>query len=121
MEHYRFDGVIKTIFDTQTFKNNFKKREIVLISEDEYPQEIKFEFTDETGINALDNYLEGETVTIAFVLKGNEFQGKYYTNLRGIAIADLVVENNNGKKEKKVKTKSSPVFKSAPSEDDLPF
>ena len=120
MEHYKFSGTIKMIFDTQTFKNNFKKREVVVTSDEEYPQDIKFEFTDENGINALDNYLEGEQVTVAFLLKGNEYQGKYYTSNRGIAIGNTVTETKDGKTEKKVKTKT-PVFNNAPSEDDLPF
>jgi O6-methylguanine-DNA--protein-cysteine methyltransferase len=118
MEHYKFIGIIKHIYDTQTFKNNFKKREIVLISDEEYPQEIKFEFTHDEGIQALDNYLEGEEVTIAFLLKGNEFQGKYYTNLRGIAIGQT--DTKQSKTEKKTKTKT-PVFNSSPIEDNLPF
>ncbi len=120
MEHYKFEGTIKIIGETQTFKNNFKKREIVITSDDEYPQDIKFEFTDENGINALDNYLEGERVVIAFVLRGNEYQGKYYTSNKAIAIGEAVTETKNGKKETKVKTKT-PVFNNAPSEDDLPF
>ena len=120
MKHYTFEGTIKMIFETQTFKNNFKKREFVVTSDDEYPEDIKFEFTDDNGINALDNYLEGEQVTVAFKLKGSEYQGKYYSNNRAIAIGNTVSETKDGKTEKKTKTKT-PVFNNAPSEDDLPF
>ena len=120
MDYHKFNGSIKLVFDTQEFKNNFKKREFVVVSDDEYPQDIKFEFADENGINALDNFTEGEAVTIIFKLMGNEYQGKYYTSNRAIAIAGLVTETVDGKTEKKTKTKSA-VFNNAPSDDDLPF
>lgn len=122
MNHYLFEGVIKIIHDTQTFKNNFKKREIVLITDGDYPDEVKFEFIDENGIKALDNFIEGEEVTIAFLVKGNEYQGRHFVNLRGIAIGAKVVETNkkNKKTETVVKTKKAETY-IEPSDDDLPF
>jgi len=124
MEHYIFEGVVKEIFDTQEFKNNFKKREIVIVSDEQYPQDIKFEFTDETGINKLDDYVEGEKVKIAFKLRGNEYQGKYYTNLVGIAIsseseeAKFKKQSTPTKETKKVNTSVTVVDND---DDDLPF
>ena len=115
MNYFTIDGVILKIDKTQTF-GNFKKRELVIVTEDEKPEEIKFEFADETGIKALDNYMEGEMVTIAFLIKGNEYQGKHYVNLRGIAIGERTVEEVKGKKVKKVKTK--PIDNNIPKNDD---
>jgi len=123
MEYYTFEGVIKEIFDTQEFKNNFKKREIVLVTDEDYPQHIKFEFTDENGINKLDDHAEGEKVKIAFLLKGSEWQGKYFTNLRGVAIA-LADEPTTGAKTKKDTKKdvlSSMTIVNNNEEDELPF
>jgi hypothetical protein len=115
MNYFVIDGIILKIDKTQTF-GNFKKREIVIVTEDEKPEELKFEFADETGIKALDNYIEGETVTIAFLIKGNEYQGKHYVNLRAIAIGEKTVKEVDGKKVKKVKTK--PVVIDMPKNDD---
>ena len=124
MEHYVFEGAVKEIFDTQEFKNNFKKREIVIVSNEQYPQEIKFEFTDENGINKLDDYAEGEKVKIDFKLRGNEYQGKYYTNLVGIAIsseseeAKFKKQSTTTKETKKVDKVVTIVDND---DDDLPF
>ena len=38
----------------------------------------------------LDRFILNEVVTIAFVIKGNEYQGKFYNNLRAIAIAERI-------------------------------
>lgn len=118
MEHYVFDGVVKVIFDTQEFKNNFKKREVVVSTEEDYPQHIKFEFTDDIS--------EGERVRIAFQLKGNEYQGKYFNNNRGIAIVTLDEEKkfaDKQAKEAKIAAKSAPKTSVADYDDsdDLPF
>ena len=127
MAHYVFEGVIKDIFDTQEFKNNFKKREIIVSTTEEYPQDIKFEFTDETGINKLDDYGVGEAVKIAFQLKGSEWQGKYFTNLRGIAISSYNEEKKFAEKQAKEtkttanKTKDATVTVVDNDGDDLPF
>jgi len=124
MEHYVFDGVVKVIFDTQEFKNNFKKREIVVSTEDEYPQHIKFEFTDENGINKLDEISEGDKVRIAFQLRGNEYQGKYYTNNKGVAIITYAEEKKfieTQAKEAKEAKKTASTTIVEDDNDDLPF
>jgi hypothetical protein len=126
MEHYVFDGVVKVIFDTQEFKNNFKKREVVVSTEETYPQHIKFEFTDENGINKLDEIAEGEKVRIAFQLKGNEYQGKYFNSNRGIAIVTLDEEKkfaDKQAKEAKIAAKTPITHDDSDEDDDdgLPF
>lgn len=126
MEHYVFDGVVKVIFDTQEFKNNFKKREVVVSTEETYPQHIKFEFTDENGINKLDEISEGEKVRVAFQLKGNEYQGKYFTSNRGIAIVTLDEEKKFADKQAKetksaAKTATKETVTNYDDSDDLPF
>ena len=122
MEHYVFEGVVKEIFDTQEFKNNFRKREIVLVTDGNFPQAIKFEFVDEAGIDKLDDYGIGEKVKIAFKLRGNEYQGKYFTNLVGIAISSEEEEKKfSAKKQKETKTTKKITTAGDNDGDDLPF
>jgi hypothetical protein len=85
---YNFEGTIKEIFETQTFDSGFTKREIVLTSDEQYPQDVKFEFIKES-IASLDAFNVGETAKIGFALRGNEYNGKYFVNLKGISIAKL--------------------------------
>jgi single-strand DNA-binding protein len=125
MEHYVFEGIVKEVLETQTFKNDFKKREIILMTEGSFPQAIKFEFIDENGINKLDDYGSGEKVKVAFQLKGNEYQGKYYTNLRGIAISSEDEEEKFAKKQekeaKKNKKNETKITTVSDDDDNLPF
>ena len=75
-------GTIKVIFQTETYPSGFSKREFVVTTKEQYPQDIKIELVkDKTAI--LDSFSEGQEVTVHFNLKGNEFNGKYYVSLQG--------------------------------------
>jgi len=81
-------GRIKLISETKEFGNNgFRKREIVVTTDDQYPQHIMVEFTQDR-CNLLDSYKEGEMVKIAFNLRGREWvnpegEAKYFNSLNG--------------------------------------
>jgi hypothetical protein len=78
---YEATGTIKVIFDTQTFPSGFTKREFVVTTGDsQYPQDIKFELIKDK-CSWLDNFQQGQDVTVSFDIRGNEFKGKYYVNL----------------------------------------
>ena len=109
-------GKIKVINETQTFDSGFQKREIVVTTEETYPQDIKLEFTKDK-CSILDQYKVGQSVTVAFNLRGNEYNGKYYVNLQGWKIG-----HNDGTEvileEAREQTVPQQIEKGA---DDLPF
>jgi len=74
-------GTVKAIFDTQTFSSGFQKREFVITTAEQYPQDIKFEVVKEK-CGDLDRYTVGQSVTVHFNLRGNEYNGKYYVSLQ---------------------------------------
>jgi len=76
------EGNIKLIGETQTFDSGFTKRQIVVTTNDMYPQEIPIDFTKD-GIAIIDNYKVGDNVTVHINLRGNEHNGKYYVNVQG--------------------------------------
>lgn len=78
---YQSTGKIKLINDLQTFPSGFTKREFVITTnEGSYPQDLKFETVkDKTAM--LDQFSEGQEVTVSFDIRGNEYNGKYYVNL----------------------------------------
>ena len=93
-------GTIKMIGETQTFGNNgFRKREVVITTEEQYPQHILVEFIqDRTDL--LDNYQVGQNVKISINLKGREWvnpQGetKYFNSIQGWRIENLQHENSD--------------------------
>ncbi|SFZ89631.1 protein of unknown function [Flaviramulus basaltis] len=81
-------GRIKMVGETQTFgSNGFRKREIVVTTEEQYPQHIMVEFVqDKTDL--LNSYKEGQQVKISINLRGREWvnpQGetKYFNSIQG--------------------------------------
>ena len=80
-------GKIKVINETQTFDSGFQKREIVVTTEETYPQDIKLEFTKDK-CSILDQYKVGQDVKVSFNLRGNEYNDKYYVNLQAWRIEE---------------------------------
>ncbi len=94
-------GRIKMVGETQTFGNNgFRKREIVVTTEEQYPQHIMVEFVqDKTEL--LNSYKEGQQVKISINLRGREWvnpQGetKYFNSIQGWRIEALQPEASGG-------------------------
>lgn len=90
-------GRIKLIGETQTFGNNgFRKREVVITTEEQYPQHIMVEFVqDKTDL--LNTYQVGQMVKISINLRGREWtnpQGevKYFNSIQGWRIENLQAE-----------------------------
>ena len=122
-------GTVKKITDTQTFASGFQKRELILLTQEQYPQPISIEFLQDK-INLLDNVNEGENVKIGINIRGREWtnpQGevKYFNSIVGWRL-EKVYDNQSAEP-----TTASPQT-SAPSaaastdpfedeEDDLPF
>lgn len=74
-------GTVKAIFDTQSFPSGFTKREFVITTAEQYPQDVKFELVkDKTSL--IDKFTVGQSVTVSFNVKGNEYQGKYFVSLQ---------------------------------------
>ncbi|CAN5130094.1 DUF3127 domain-containing protein [soil metagenome] len=121
-------GKIKMIGETQTFgSNGFKKREVVVTTEEQYPQHIMVEFTqDKTDL--LNNFKVGQPVKIGVNLRGREWvnpQGetKYFNSIQGWRIENLQAGNPGGQN---VTPPDSPQFEPAQDlndedYDDLPF
>ncbi len=87
-------GKIKMIGETQTFgSNGFRKREVVVTTEEQYPQHILIEFVqDKTEL--LNTYQVGQSVKVNINLRGREWvnpQGetKYFNSVQGWRIENL--------------------------------
>ena len=114
------EGRIKLIGETQTFgSNGFKKRELVVTTDGEYPQHILVEFTQDKA-DVLDGYNIGDLVTININLRGREWtnpQGetKYFNSIQGWRIAKL------GAGDGEAPEAATPQEAFGEDNDDLPF
>lgn len=81
-------GRIKMIDETKAFgANGFRKRELVVTTDEQYPQHIMIEFTQDK-CDLLNNYRVGEPVKVSINLRGREWvnpQGetKYFNSIQG--------------------------------------
>lgn len=118
-------GTIKKIGETQTF-GNFKKREVVLTTDEQYPQFLLVEFTqDKTEL--LTNYNVGESVKININLRGREWvspQGetKYFNSIQGWRIEKLTASSTPPPAIDSIQEfETTTDFNLSEDEDDLPF
>lgn len=80
-------GTIKVISETQTFASGFQKAEMVLVTEEQYPQPINIEFLQDK-IHILDAVKVGDIATVHINIRGREWtspQGevKYFNSITG--------------------------------------
>lgn len=87
-------GTIKLIDQTKTYgSNGFRKREVVITTEEQYPQPLLVEFVqDKTEL--LDAFQVGQGVKISINLRGREWvspQGetRYFNSIQGWRIESL--------------------------------
>jgi|13_taG_2_1085334.scaffolds.fasta_scaffold04192_1 hypothetical protein len=69
------DGDIIAIFPKNQVTDSFAKREFVVETPDEYPQTIKFEFT-QAKCDELDKVKVGDSVSVSFNVRGRKWTNK---------------------------------------------
>ena len=81
------NGKIKVIGNTQEVSASFKKRELVVTTNEQYPQHILIEFAQDK-CDLLNGYKVGQEVKVSINLRGREWinpQGevKYFNQIQG--------------------------------------
>lgn len=110
-------GKLKHIYDTVTYDSGFSKREFVVTTNEQYPQDLKMEFVKDK-CSLLNNYSEGDDVTVDINLRGNEYNGKYYVNIQAWRIGS---NSTDGNKVIAQAAKDKAVSVDDVGESDLPF
>lgn len=80
-------GKVKVINPEQQVSASFKKRELVVTTDEQYPQDILIEFTQDK-CDLLNSYKIGEPVKVSINLRGREWinpQGetRYFNSIQG--------------------------------------
>jgi len=112
-------GKIKLIFDTQTFDSGFTKREFVVTTQEQYPQDVKFECIQDR-VNLLDGMSVGDEINVHFNVKGREYNEKYFVNLQAWKI-DKVAQEQAGGGSSDEPPADTFIPTEEGEEDDLPF
>ena len=123
-------GKIKKIMPPQQVNPTFKKRELVVTTDEQYPQHILVEFTQDRS-DLLNRYEEGQDVTISINIRGREWTPKdggdtrYFNTIQGWRIQNIE-GSNSGNDNISINNGGAPVAPTPPAqnpvdEDDLPF
>ena len=112
------NGKIKVINPTQNVSATFKKREIVVSTDEQYVQHILIEFTQDK-CDLLDKFKVGQNVKVGINLRGREWvnpQGetKYFNSIQGWSIFENGEQSANNIEVKEPVSVSN-------EHDDLPF
>ena len=104
------NGKIKVVNETQVIGDKFKKREVVVTTDDKYPQDISIEFVQDK-CDMLDSYKKGDDVKVFINLRG-----RGWTNPEGVekhfnTIQGWRIEN----------TEQAAAPKEVVAKDDMPF
>ena len=81
-------GRIKVIGEAQTFgSNGFRKRELVITTDEQYPQTILIEFVQDK-CDLLDKFSEGQSVKVSINIRGRLWTDpngvdKYFNSIQG--------------------------------------
>lgn len=87
-------GKVKLIGEVQTFgASGFRKRELVVTTDDQYPQMIMIEFVQDK-CDLLNNYAVGQDVKVSINLRGREWinpegVAKYFNSIQGWRIENI--------------------------------
>ncbi len=122
-------GTIKKISDLQTFASGFQKKELVLLTEEQYPQPINIEFLSEK-VDLLNACKVGDKVKVHINIRGKEWtspQGevKYFNSITGWrkekeGSADFNEPTEAKPNQEKPAAENKNVF-AEDEDDDLPF
>jgi len=93
-------GKLKLINETKEYgSNGFKKREVVITTEEQYPQDLLIEFIQDK-CDLLNSYQVGQSVKVDINLRGREWESpqgeiKYFNSVQGWRIEKLFSENDD--------------------------
>ena len=118
-------GTVKKIGETQTFASGFQKKEMVLLTDEQYPQPIAIDFLQDK-IDLLQNVKEGESVKIGINIRGREWtnpQGevKYFNSITGWRLEKVNLDTPKVNDKEKPKEKAENPFAEEDDQDSLPF
>jgi len=123
-------GKIKLINPTQEVSPSFRKRELVITTEEQYPQHILIEFT-QMKVDDLNQFQVGEQVKVSINIRGREWvnpqgEAKYFNSIQGWRIERLVTQQYASTPTPTYTNSPAQPFEPAPSfneeeHDDLPF
>ena len=103
---FTLSGTVLSVGETVEFESGFRKKELVLLTNDYRPQPVRFEFLN-NSTDLLGGLAEGEWVEVPFRIEGKKWGEKILNNLIGTALfKQNEVETGDKKSTRKKKCRS---------------
>lgn len=80
------------VFEGQSARGPWKKREFVIETEDNFPKKVHFTLFGDNIVSLLDNIALGDTVKVYFNPESREWNDRWYTDLRCYRIDKISVQ-----------------------------
>lgn len=123
-------GTVKKVTDLQTFNSGFQKRELILMTEEQYPQPISIEFLQDKA-DLASQFSEGDRVKVGINIRGREWTSpdnvvKYFNSIVGWRVEKLdgnavSAEPTSAPQSSTPQASAGATDVFAEDEDDLPF
>ena len=117
-------GTIIVLGETETIgSKDFKKRLLVIETDETYKQSIPVEFTQEKT-TVLNSYKVGDLVKIGINIRGSEWKGRYFANINGWKIDKIDSTSLSAEQHMPDREDVKPINNAVDYEDessDLPF
>ena len=119
-------GKIKLVNETQTFgTSGFRKREVVVTTDEQYPQMIMIEFVQDK-CDLLNSYAVGQDVKVSINLRGREWinpqgEAKYFNSVQGWRVENISQTDSQNQNLPPVDQFQPASNVSDEEPDDLPF
>ncbi len=120
---YKATGRLHKIFDSEQKSASFAVRDFVIeVADDKFPQMVKFQLTQDKCA-LIDNFSEGDEITVDFDLRGREWNEKYFTNLNAwrISAADASTDTKGDHSGEAPNSVNAPSALIDDLDDDIPF
>jgi hypothetical protein len=120
---FKINGTLKVANATQVVSEKFSKREFVIETTDQYPQQVMFQLTQDK-CNLLDALKVGNQVEVSFNLRGREWTSpagevKYFNTLEAWRLERL--DGSGESIQDKARVDQMKAHAPNEEEDDLPF
>jgi len=121
---YQATGRLHKVFDTEQKSASFAARDFVVeVADGKFPQMIKFQLVQDKCA-LIDDYKEGDEISVEFDLRGREWNEKYFTNLNAWRIGKADAQNNGNDSTGSTEVpaaSSAPLISNDDFDDDIPF
>lgn len=80
-------GKVKKVYNEETFGSGFRKKDIVVTTQEKYPQDIIVEFVQDK-VDSLEGINVGDNIEVSFNIRGREWESpdgkiKYFNTIQG--------------------------------------